>query len=254
MKKDSPTTKERNWYLYHKLYNMNSSHTLRVNNIFNKWNLPIEEDFSNIKDYIKEFENKNGENSIKRLTKDVFKLINDSDLGSNWFIPYLFFFLTEKEEPIPNNSFSIKKGYKRLSIEIYPHTDLEDIKKNWKEIENLKKEVWPSTRKIKITKKSIENLLIFMEQFHIKNNFKIEKFKDDIKDKPKERKTRTNDYDVIDKIWGDEDINIDIKQTFKNEEKKVNKLKQIRKRGIIGNRCQKRITFSQRNWPATDLQ
>lgn len=234
MKKEKITAKEKNWYLYHKFYNMDLNHNLRVNNIFNKWNLPIEKEFTNINDYIKEFKNKNGKDSIKKLIKDVKGLIDDSDLGLNWLIPYLFFFLTEKEDPIPNNSFSVKKGYKKLSIEIYPHTNLEDIKNNWKGIEALKKEIWPSVKKIKITQKTIENLLIFMEQFYIKDNLKTEKFKDSVKDKPKEREIRVNDYDVIDKIWGDEDENgnTDIKEAFKNETKRVNKLKQIRKRGF----------------------
>ncbi|MFA6184499.1 MAG: hypothetical protein WC682_05405 [Parcubacteria group bacterium] len=225
-------TRAKNWYLYNAVYCLDCDFNGRVNKIFEKWELPLcNAKGKNISDYLNEFKKNHGESAVNRLTKDIIKLIYDFDLGINWFFPYFKFFLSEKELPIPNQSFLITSNEadcvkdKRIKLEICPYTTLEDIKNSWPEIKKLQKKVWPKAKQQKISKKTIENFLIWANDKGLKFNttptsktmYDPVKGKDEI--------IKATDRNIVCKIWENEkDISL------KTEKKRINNLRQIRKR------------------------
>lgn len=226
------TAAARNWYLFHAVYCTNLKFNERVNQISNKWGLPLNNvEGNDLRNYLEKFDKIHGANSLPGLVNDINKLVYDFDLGTHWILPYLHFFLSEKELPIPHHSFlvsgtegdSIKE--KRIRLEIGPHTTLDDLKDIWPQIEKLKKKVWPKVKSEKISLKTLENYLIWAQDLNLRYSQKAVDQK--IYDNATEvyQKEISKDEDIAGLIWPDEE---DI--SLKADKKRTNKLRQIRKR------------------------
>jgi len=216
----------RNWYLYNAKYCTNSEFNLRVNQIFDKWGLPITntkgKDYS---DYLNEFKRINGDGAVGQLIQDIIILTRDFDLGIHWVEPYFWFFLVEDITPTPKQSFSIKgdSNLKRITIDIGPHTTLEDIKGYWHKIEELQKTIWPKVRQSKISKNTIENLLITLHDISLRYDPEKLKWCDLVE--LAEFELEKNDAYIVTQIWSNVE---DISKTA--DQKRVERLRQLRSR------------------------
>lgn len=227
--------KDRNWYLYHSVYCRNGDFNKRVNFIFSKWGLPLKVSRGgNIDSYLREFRKTHTEDSLRVFVKEVVKLLKDFDLGFHWFYPCLYFFLSEKKLPIPNHTFLVNDNQeeciknKRITIELGPHTTREDIIDNWPQISKLQKVVWPNVKQQKISKKTIENYFIWAHDMVLKNKKADEKAS--MAKTEFVKKEKLIDSEIIISIW-DELFPHEKDISARADKKRVQRLRQIRKRG-----------------------
>lgn len=179
------------------------------------------------------FINKIGIRKYKeKFLPDISKLLFHLGMGKEWLQPFADFLISGKLI-CPKSSLyleGIEKSKKcnGIIVSIGPHTTLEDIKYNWKEIEKMKKVLWPQIKCLKVSHNSIQNLYIQVNEL----------FSGSL-NKETRRNGKTDSEKVID-YWPD------AKNISKyHDKKRINNLRQIRKRYIqeIIKARKERMTF-----------
>lgn len=114
-----------------------------------------------IKKCFDEFIKKDGKRALNGLNKDLIKMTRDYNLGIEvanslatllisgyWEPPKRPFFIPSTEDCIKN---------KNIVIEIGPQTTCKDIEEGWKEIEEIRKKLWPNNIIQRVTENRIRS-------------------------------------------------------------------------------------------------
>lgn len=251
MKKDDITQKEKNIYLFFKNLYFNPSFNDAALLIYNKWGLPLNEETA--KDCLIKFEKEKGKKAVYEFLIDLNKLAKDFNLGKQWLDFLGSYFLKGNEfllnaMPIPENSFYISdtktsKNEKAIKLEIGPYTTYREIKKFWPKIEKLQKIIWNNVKKDKISKKSIDKMILSLnvdlEKYRVSKliEFKdpklnrYEQIQEPLKDYEEDKLLKIykpQKYSTIANILLDEED--DLNASFKKEKAMINRIKQIKHR------------------------
>ena len=154
----------------------------------------------------------------KECTVDIFWFLYQFDLGKEWFNSTLTLILKNWFFPADFNLFVTKTDKEiesqRVVLELNPDTSLEDIEFAWKYIQGKQKELWPGFKRTNYSKKTAENLNIALADLRLRtvNGKKI------------------NDLDMVAKIWPTAEDDSTIFESLKDDQKKKNNLRQIRRR------------------------
>lgn len=117
-----------------------------------------------IKKCFDDFIKKDGQNSLNELNKDLLNFANKYGLGSEVVIPLSTMLVARYWEP-PKRPFFIQPvedciKNNNIILEIGPQTTCKDIVENWKEIEGLRKKLWPKNVIQRVTEKKIKSRAI----------------------------------------------------------------------------------------------
>lgn len=244
----------KNFFYYVKYCLLNNDYYRDLELTQHKWKLPIEDsNLNNIKKMLMYVANKNKDKKIIDFQNDVKKILNKYEIGSHWEVSLMKILITG-ELFLPNLTFNIESKDKNnkeksLSLKIGPYTTKKDIDEIWPIIEKEQKNIWSKVKKVKISNKTIENTLDFLEGYKIKSKkYKLEKYKsilNNVKKMDIDREDKNeaieilkqiieelkdfdyNDLDVTAKLWpnyDEEDISV------KADKKRANKHRQARRR------------------------
>jgi|GEM_PF-4777949 len=230
--------KYRNFYIYYDLLCNNENFSIRLESLKNKWRLPLELkyeaswNFDNIHELWNEFEKSRGQ--VAEFMKEVNELIKEFDLGVHWAGSLFLHLITGNRIILPDFTFQVSslessKKEKVITVELSPYTTLEDIKDSWATFEKVKKLVWPKIRPKKITKKTVDNLII--EQMdYFKTNDRTRKSYDP--DADKDIFYQVKDDEIAEEIQ--DDISISKKGRL-NFIKNLRKIRSRRKKKNLNN-------------------
>jgi len=153
---------------------------------------------------------------------EINRLLENSELGHEWQIPFIVLILQGWLFP-PTRNMDMKRTGKenkgRVQLTINPDTSIEDIKGAWADVKRYQVKLWPKFQKTNFTKKSFKNIGIFWKDMETR-------FLDNTGRDLSTWETYTKkDMDIVSVAWpNEEDISIEA------DRKRRANLRQIRHR------------------------
>lgn len=114
-----------------------------------------------IKKCFNEFVKKDGQSALDGLNKDLSKMVSEYGLGPEVVAPLSTLLISGYWEP-PKRPFFIRPindcvKNNSIILELGPQTTLKDIEEGWKEIDSIKKKLWPKNVIQRVTENRIKS-------------------------------------------------------------------------------------------------
>lgn len=171
---------------------------LKIAEIIDYYEFHSKEVISNLKPYEKD-----------ELERGIYRIMHINKLGEEWYKPLLYFLLWGLfVPPFYNFSIVVNEEDQEVSIKVNNTTSFSDIKEGWRLVTYAQKQVFKTVKRNYVTNKSIENLILYLQQTELKEHNK-----------------KLTDLDIVGKLFKNE------KDTsYKADTKRANRIRQIKQR------------------------